>query len=65
MTGLYDCAIAESGSISCPEKLLRGVSVRPRHGVRSPISGACCLFACDGGDYSERPLCGEILRAGR
>jgi hypothetical protein len=40
------------------------VSVRPRHGVGSPISGAYCLFACDAGEYSELPLCDEILRIG-
>jgi hypothetical protein len=46
------------------QEVYRHVSVRPRHGVRSPISGAYCLFACDDGDYSELPLCDEILRIG-
>ena len=41
------------------------VSVRPRHGVRSPISGAGSRFVRDGGDCSVRPLCGGILRADR
>lgn len=48
----------------CPQKLWKMVSVRRRHGVRPPISGACSLFACAGGYYSEWPLCGVFLRAG-
>ena len=41
------------------------VSVRARHGARSPISRSGLLRVRDGDACSVRPLCGGILRADR
>ena len=45
--------------------LVKIVSARLRHDVRSPISAAGSQLVRDGGDCSVRQFSGEIPRAGR